>query len=80
VYQFDSSDTYCYYYAHLERYAEGLHEGQALKRGDRVGYVGASGDAAASNPHLHFSIFKLGPSEQWWHGTAINPYPILVHR
>lgn len=77
IYQFDPAGTYCYYYAHLDRYAAGLHEGQVLRRGDRIGYVGATGDAAASAPHLHFAIFKLGPGRRWWQGTPINPYPIL---
>lgn len=77
LYQFDSTGNYCYYYAHLERYAERVHEGQVLKRGDDIGYVGSTGDAAAGAPHLHFAIFKLGPEKHWWQGTAMNPYPIL---
>jgi peptidoglycan LD-endopeptidase LytH len=78
VYQFDTAETYCYYYAHLDRYAEDLREGQFLKRGDRIGYVGTTGDAAADSPHLHFAIFKLGPEKHWWQGAPINPYPILI--
>jgi peptidoglycan LD-endopeptidase LytH len=78
VYQFDAGEGYCYYYAHLDRYAEGLREGQFLKRGDRIGYVGTTGDAPADNPHLHFAIFKLGLDKHWWQGTPIDPYPILV--
>jgi peptidoglycan LD-endopeptidase LytH len=78
VYQFDSTEIYCYYYAHLQRYAQRLHEGQAVKRGDLLGYVGTTGDARANGPHLHFAIFKLGPEKQWWEGTPINPYPILT--
>jgi len=64
VYQFDPGETYCYYYAHLDRYAEGLQEGQFLKRGSRIGYVGATGDASPDSPHLHFAIFKLGPEKR----------------
>jgi murein DD-endopeptidase MepM/ murein hydrolase activator NlpD len=77
VYQFDRQEIYCYYYAHLDRYAEGLKEGIVLKRGDLVGYVGTTGDAPANTPHLHFAITKLGPDKHWWQGPAINPYPIL---
>ena len=77
AYEFDSTETYCYYYAHLERYAAGLQEGQVMKRGDRIGYVGTSGDAPANAPHLHFAIYKLGPERRWWEGTPLNPYPIL---
>jgi peptidoglycan LD-endopeptidase LytH len=78
VYQFDVTGTYCYYYAHLDRYAGGLREGQVLKRGDPLGYVGTTGDAPPGDPHLHFAIFKLGPDKHWWQGTPINPYPILT--
>src|SRR5439155_13127803 len=78
VYQFDGSATYCYYYAHLDHYAQGLHEGQILKRGDLIGYVGTSGNARSDNSHLHFAIFKLGPEKEWWKGVPIDPYPVLL--
>ena len=80
VYAFDPSETFCYYYAHLDRYAEGLHEGQVLKKGDLIGYVGTSGNAPPNAPHLHFTIFKLGPKKNWWEGTAINPFPLWALR
>ena len=76
VYEFDPSGTYCYYYAHLDHYAEGLHEGQVVRRGERLGYVGTSGNAPPDTPHLHFTVFKLPPSKHWWEGTPINPYPL----
>jgi murein DD-endopeptidase MepM/ murein hydrolase activator NlpD len=76
VYQFDEGEAYCYYYAHLDRYAEGLVEGQRLRKGDRVGYVGTTGNAPPTTPHLHFTIFKLGPEKRWWEGVPINPYPL----
>lgn len=77
VYQFDSSERFAYYYAHLDAYAEGLAEGQIVKRGERIGTVGYSGNANAAAPHLHFAIFVLGPEKRWWQGTAINPYLYL---
>lgn len=77
IYQFDPGEQYAYYYAHLERYADGLQEGQAVRRGQLIGYVGSSGNASPSAPHLHFAIFKLGPEKQWWKGEALNPYPVL---
>jgi murein DD-endopeptidase MepM/ murein hydrolase activator NlpD len=77
VYQFDGSQTYCYYYAHLDHYAPGLKEGTLLRKGEVLGYVGSSGDASAGAPHLHFTIFKLGPDRHWWQGTAIDPYEFL---
>ena len=76
VYHFDPTRTFCYYYAHLDGYAPGLAEGTTLRKGDPVGYVGATGNAPASAPHLHFTIFKLGPEKRWWQGTAINPFPL----
>ena len=77
VYQFDPSDTLAYYYAHLDRYAEGLQEGQPVHRGDLLGYVGSTGNASEDAPHLHFAIFRLGPERQWWRGDPINPYLML---
>ena len=78
IYEFDPQGEYCYYYAHLERYAEGLHEGMRVRQGEVIGYVGTSGNAPPNTPHLHFAIFQLGPEKHWWQGTAINPYPLLI--
>ena len=74
VYQLDPTETFCYYYAHLENYAAGLEEGDVLRRGAVVGFVGTSGNAPPETPHLHFTIFKLGPEKRWWEGTPINPF------
>ncbi|MEO6263444.1 MAG: M23 family metallopeptidase [Luteimonas sp.] len=78
IYQFDPTTTYAYYYAHLDRYAPGLVEGKRLRRGEVIGYVGSTGNADPSAPHLHFAIFVLGPEKHWWQGTAIDPYPLLT--
>jgi murein DD-endopeptidase MepM/ murein hydrolase activator NlpD len=78
VYQFDAQDELAYYYAHLDRYAEGLTEGQPVAQGEVIGYVGYSGNASPNAPHLHFAIFQLGTERRWWQGEAINPYPHLV--
>lgn len=77
VYQFDPGETHAYYYAHLDSYAVSIKEGDAIKRGDLIGYVGSTGNASPEAPHLHFAIFVLGPEKKWWQGTAINPYPLL---
>jgi len=79
VYQFDPSEKYAYYYAHLDRYADGLKEGAEVKRGDLVGYVGVTGNSDPNAPHLHFAVFELTPEKQWWKGTPVNPYPLLAH-
>jgi len=77
IYQFDPTEQYCYYYAHLERYASGLAEGDHVKKGQVIGYVGTSGNAPKDTPHLHFAVFKLTSAKRWWEGTPINPYGIL---
>ena len=77
IYQFDPARDYSYYYAHLERYADGLKEGEQVHRGQVIGYVGTSGNAPKDTPHLHFAIFRLTPDKRWWEGTPIDPYDIL---
>ena len=39
IYQFEEMGVYCYYYAHLEGYVEGLHEGMRVERGGVIGFV-----------------------------------------
>ncbi|MEO8025693.1 MAG: M23 family metallopeptidase [Bryobacteraceae bacterium] len=78
IYEFDKDGIYCYYYAHLDSYAAGLHEGMHVDQGDLVGYVGSTGNANASAPHLHFAIFELGPDKIWWKGKAVDPLPPLI--
>ena len=77
IYQFEPGGHWCYYYAHLQRYADGLAEKQVIKRGEVIGYVGSTGNASADAPHLHFEVHVLGPEKQWWKGESINPYPLL---
>jgi murein DD-endopeptidase MepM/ murein hydrolase activator NlpD len=74
VYQFDNDQRYCYYYAHLERYADGLREGQRVAAGDVIGYVGTSGNAPPNTPHLHLAVFELTPERRWSDGRAVDPY------
>jgi len=77
VYEFDPTQTFSYYYAHLDRYAPGLAEHQTVKRGQLLGYVGSTGNASEDAPHLHFAIARLGTERAWWKGDPINPYPLL---
>ena len=77
IYQFDPSQTFCYYYAHLDGYAPGIREGQSLRRGQIIGYVGSTGNASPDAPHLHFAIFQLTPERKWWKGEPLNPYPVF---
>lgn len=77
VYQYDPSGAYVYYYAHLDRYADGLAEGDRIRAGQRIGHVGTTGNAPADVPHLHFAIMRLDEPGRWWDGTAVDPYPLL---
>jgi murein DD-endopeptidase MepM/ murein hydrolase activator NlpD len=78
IYQFDPTQTFSYYYAHLDRYASGLAEHQSVSRGQLLGYVGSTGNASENAPHLHFAIARLGTDHAWWKGDPINPYPLLA--
>ena len=80
IYQFDPSGRLCYYYAHLERYADGLKDGQAVSQGDVIGYVGTTGNAPANTPHLHFAVFELNADKHWWQGRPIDPYQVFKDR
>ena len=71
-------DLWSYYYAHLQGYAPGLTEGQDVRRGQLIGRVGYTGNANPEGPHLHFAINRMRPSEKWWQGSPINPYPLLA--
>ncbi|GAB2508194.1 M23 family metallopeptidase [Lysobacter humi (ex Lee et al. 2017)] len=78
VYQFDPEGRRVYYYAHLQGYAPGLAEGQVLRQGQVLGYVGSTGSATPDGPHLHFSIGELTPEKKWHRSVAMNPYPLLA--
>ena len=78
IYQYDLAEEKVYYYAHLDRYENGVREGLTVKKGDVIGFVGTTGNAPPGTPHLHFSISVLPSTKEWWKGTAIDPYPILT--
>jgi murein DD-endopeptidase MepM/ murein hydrolase activator NlpD len=74
LYQFDPDSNYAYYYAHLDRYADGIAEGVTVRKGQVIAYVGSTGNASPDAPHRHFAIFKLGAEKQWWRGVPLNPF------
>lgn len=76
VYQLDPTNSYVYYYAHLEKYAPNLKEGQTVRKGQVIGYVGTSGNAPPKTPHLHFAIYRASEPGRWWNGKPIDPYPV----
>jgi len=61
-----------YYYAHLDSYAPGLQVGDRVSRRTVLGYVGTTGNAQGTPPHLHFGIYTFN--------GAINPLPLLTDR
>lgn len=72
---------FVHYYAHLDRYADGLHEGQRVQRGEIIGAVGFTGNANPAAPHLHFAIQVTTVDAKWYEpSTALNPYPLLKRR
>ena len=70
--------NWTYYYAHLAGYAPGLHEGQVVRAGDVLGFVGDSGNAGAGNYHLHFGLIRTTPAQHWYEGEDVDPYPYLA--
>lgn len=77
LYQLDPDGRTVYYYAHLAGYAPGIREGQVLRSGETLGYVGDTGNAGAGNHHLHFGVSVVANPQQYWGGRDVNPYPLL---
>ena len=77
IYQLSPDKKLVFYYAHLQRYADGIVPGKYVRQGEVIGYVGDTGNAGAGNYHLHFSIAALADPKRYWEGTNINPYPLL---
>lgn len=68
-----------HHYGHLADFAVGLQEGQRVRRGQRLGSVGSTGNATEAAPHLHFAILRTTADAEWWEpANAINPFPLLT--
>jgi len=80
IYQLATDERTIYYYAHLDRYADNLAEGQMRRRGETIGYVGDTGNTTPGNHHLHFSVSIVADPRRWWDGTNVNPYPLFFPR
>jgi murein DD-endopeptidase MepM/ murein hydrolase activator NlpD len=80
IYQMSQNQELIFYYAHLSRYADGLVEGNTVRQGEVIAYVGDTGNAGPGNYHLHFSIALVSDPKRYWEGTNINPYPLLQNR
>ena len=78
VYTTDPERRLVYYYAHMDRYAEGISPGRPIARGDTIGFVGTTGNAPRDIPHLHFQMMLMHPEGRYWAGTPVNPLPFLL--
>ena len=78
VYAVDPRERFVYYYAHLDRYRKGLAEGEAVEKGDTIGFVGTTGNAPRDVPHLHFQVMRMPSDGKWWAGVPVNPRPLFV--
>ena len=78
VWTTDPSHKLAYYYAHLDHYAKGLHDGQSISRGDVLGYVGTTGNAPKDVPHLHFQLLKIVKGVRYSEGPPVNPLPFFT--
>ena len=77
LYQLGADERTVYYYAHLDRYADGLREGHVARRGETLGYVGDTGNATPGNYHLHFQVYTVTDPKKFWAGENLNPYDLL---
>jgi len=78
LYQRGTDGKTIYYYAHLDRYADGISENQSVRRGDVLGYVGDTGNSTPGNYHLHFAVWITEDPKRYWDGANLNPYPLLT--
>lgn len=77
LYQLSNDQRVVFYYAHLQRYAEGIAEGRPVRQGETIAYVGDTGNAGAGNYHLHFGVWLINDPKRYWDGDNLNPYPLL---
>jgi len=78
VWAADPSGRFAFYYAHLDRYAKGLHDGQTLSRGEVIGYVGTTGNSPKDTPHLHFQVVRIVSGKRYSDGPSLNPLPLFT--
>jgi murein DD-endopeptidase MepM/ murein hydrolase activator NlpD len=78
IYATDPERRFVFYYAHLDRYADGLKEGQPIAQGEVIGYVGTTGNAPKNTPHLHFQVMRYVDARAFWNGPPLDPRPFLA--
>ena len=77
IYASDPSSKFVMMYGHLDSYRPGLKEGERVARGQIIGFVGSTGNANPTAPHLHFQITRNDNLKEWWKGTPVNPFPVF---
>lgn len=76
LYVVSPDGRYRFYYAHLDGYAPGIENGVTVMQGDTLGYVGDTGNARGTPPHLHFQVIE-GTSRSLHRGRKVNPYTLF---
>ena len=80
MYTVDPSSRLVYYYAHMERYNDGMSPGRSIVKGDTLGFVGTTGNAPKDLPHLHFQVMRWPADGKYWNGEPIDPFEVLGGR
>ncbi|MBA3670826.1 MAG: M23 family metallopeptidase [Gemmatimonadaceae bacterium] len=78
VYASDPSERFILLYGHLDAYAPGLADGQAIRQGQPLGVVGTTGNASPTTPHLHFAILRSDDVRSWSKGVPVNPFALFA--
>jgi murein DD-endopeptidase MepM/ murein hydrolase activator NlpD len=77
MYTVDPESRLVYYYAHMDRYNEGMSPGRTIVKGDTLGFVGTTGNAPKDLPHLHFQVMRWPADGKYWNGQPIDPFEAL---
>lgn len=78
VYATDAERRFVFYFAHLDRVAERLRDGDEVAQGTVLGYVGTTGNAPPNAPHLHFQVMRMPNDTRYWEGMPVDVRPFLV--
>ncbi len=77
IYMADDTGRFIFYYAHLEKYADGLAAQEHVMQGALLGYVGMTGNAPV--PHLHFQAMRRDMSRHdYWNSPAVDVRPFFT--
>jgi peptidoglycan LD-endopeptidase LytH len=77
LYLRDLDGSTIYFNGHLQRYRAGLKEGDLVRQGEVIAYVGQTGNVPPGRPHLHFSVYAVTDPNSWWRGRNLNPCDLL---